>query len=67
MHACFFIDIDTLITISGMVIRTSQIIPEMREGISVNIVTFASHSRNQTCHGAHLSSFVVKEQCGILA
>lgn len=25
-------DIDQLITISGMVIRTSQIIPEMREG-----------------------------------
>ncbi len=26
-------DIDQLITISGMVIRTSHIIPEMREGV----------------------------------
>ena len=50
-----------------MVIRTSQVIPEMREGISVNILTFASYSRKQTCHGVHLSSFVAEEQCEILA
>ena len=28
-----FADIDTLITISGMVIRNSTLIPEMREGM----------------------------------
>ena len=44
-----------------MVIRTSQVIPEMREGISINIVTFASHLRKQTCHGEHLFLFVAKE------
>lgn len=31
MNLCIFVDIDQLITISGMVIRSSQLIPEMQE------------------------------------
>ena len=38
-------DIDQLITISGMVIRTSQIIPEMREGGCGFGVWFCSDNR----------------------
>lgn len=34
----FFLDIDQLITISGMVIRTSNIMPEMREAFFKCIV-----------------------------
>ena len=35
-HTHTHTDIDQLITISGMVIRTSPLIPEMREGIVVS-------------------------------
>ena len=36
VYVCACADIDQLITISGMVIRTSPLIPEMREGENIS-------------------------------
>ena len=34
----FYLDIDNLISINGMVVRTSNIIPEMREGDCIHTI-----------------------------
>ena len=41
-------DIDQLITIAGMVIRTSSLIPEMREGASHTTHTTHTHTHTHT-------------------